>query len=274
MMIGRARCSALALLAVVVLALIAAASAGGKGAKRRIVPLTEDSFEKETSTGNWLLLYHDGKGKRQQTAMRELLAMQEEQRAAFPLLLGIVDCREDEDLCLDAGFKTSARPAFALLREQIKGFVAKVGDASTGEGLMKEVERVLLGDVVDLDRSHFPHLHLGPVTGSSDDLPWIVMFKNNFCMHCRMFLPEWVKWAKTVRNKLHVAVVDCGKAPRVCAAHGIEVTPTVVLFPSEGAEGIVYDKSRQWNVFFENYGPDALQAFVAESTASHKHDEL
>ena len=57
---------------------------------------------------------HDGKGKKQQRAQRELLALQEEQKAAFPLLLASVDCREEEDICLDAGFKAAARPAFAL----------------------------------------------------------------------------------------------------------------------------------------------------------------
>lgn len=240
---------------------------------RKVTQLNEDNFEKEIAIGNWLVLYHDGKGKQQQRALKELLSLQEEQKAAFPLLLGMVDCRDEEDICLDAGFKTSARPAFALHREQIKGYVARVGDATTGEELMKAVEKVLLGDVIDLDFSHFPDTAAGPVTDIADDLPWIIMFKNNFCMHCRIYLPEWVRWAKSVHEKYHVAVVDCGKAPRVCQAHDVEVTPTVKLFPSSASPGIVFDKSRKWNVFFENYAPESLEAFIKEHITP-RHDEL
>lgn len=49
---------------------------------------------------------------------------------------------------------------------------------------------------------------------------------------------------------------------------------TCFSFPSGSSQGIVFDKSRKWNVFFENYAPASLEAFVKEHATPTHHDEL
>lgn len=69
--------------------------------------------------------------------------------------------------------------------------------------------------------------------------PWLIKFYAPWCHHCQALAPTWDQLAKTMRDKLNVAEVDCVKESRLCKDIGVKAYPTIMFFKeAERAEYI------------------------------------
>eukprot|EP00043_Microstomoeca_roanoka_P009294 m.88546 g.88546 ORF g.88546 m.88546 type:complete len:835 (+) comp14543_c0_seq4:3-2507(+) len=69
---------------------------------------------------------------------------------------------------------------------------------------------------------------------------WFVNFYSPGCSHCRELAPTWKQFAHAMRDVVGIGAVNCAENWHLCRRVGIEVYPTLLVFPNSDGSSVPY----------------------------------
>lgn len=99
---------------------------------------------------------------------------------------------------------------------------------------------------------------------------WMVNFYSPDCGHCHNLAPVYKKLAKSLKNLVNVAAVNCKMSQQICGANGIQAYPTIKLFGYDAARVEEYSGERTLKNLDEwatSRIPDTVQPISSSNVA-------
>ena len=84
------------------------------------------------------------------------------------------------------------------------------------------------------------HANFGTIKGGFDfetfeneneNMPSLVIFKAEWCGHCKKIMPEIQKLIDTKLENVKIVVIDSDKQPELIKQHGVQGFPTIRMYP-------------------------------------------
>lgn len=237
-----------------------------------VVQLTEETFDRETSSGVWFIKFYApwcGHCKNLAPLFDKL--PEDSQIQAAEARVGRVDCTKERGICERFGVQSyptlkvvaagrfydyaSRREIPDMVKFVISGYKTEFSEpvlsmsefiAQKQRALAEQAEAESASTVVTVTSASFDDV----VKGS--DGPWILKFYAPWCGHCKRLAPTWHRLSKTLQDSgspTRVGKIDCTVHRRVCSRFGVNGYPSLFYV----REGIVYKYSggRSVNAFVE-----------------------